>query len=163
MSAGPTWIVIVVALVAVHFAMREAIFERASVRKARISFPPVYSLRAMFWVGIPAFSFATFKVAGEIQSPMDWVYPTFGVGLILLTFFSVPGTITLNDEGISVKNPLGLRVKRLFWQEVTSVASSSARKTITVYGRDGNSITHTQFHVDPQRFLFELRRHVKVD
>jgi hypothetical protein len=163
MSAAPTWFIVVIALAAVHFAMREAILERASVRKARISFPPVYSLRAMFWLGIPAFSFAAYKVAAQLQSAVDWIYPTLYVGLVLLAFFSVPGTINLDNEGISIKKFLGLRVKRLLWREVTSVAPSTANKTITVYGPDGTSIIHTRFHVDPQRFLLELRKHVKVD
>jgi hypothetical protein len=164
MSGAPSWIVIVISLSAVHFAMREAVFERARITKDQISFPPVFSLRAMFWLGIPAFAYAGCKVVGEIRSPKDWSYPAISIGLILLCFFSVPGTISLDNEGISIKKYLRLRGKRVLWHEVSSVTNASALKTITIYDRDGaTSIAHSQFHVDPVRFLLELQKHVKKD
>lgn len=155
---APTTIGIVCALIAVHFAMREAAFERASFRKAEIRFPPVFSLRAMFWVGIPMFLFAGFKVSGGVRSSFDWVYAVICVSLALLAFFSVPGTIVLNEQGISIKRFLGLRVRWLNWENVASAVHSSAQKEIVVYAKDGTSISHTRFHVDASRFEAELRK-----
>lgn len=158
MTITPTVVGIVCALIAVHFVMREAIFERARIRKGQICFPPVFGLRATFWLGTPMFLFAAYKVSNEAGSSFDWVYPLIFVGLALLAFFSNPGTITLNAEEISIKRFLGLRVKRLDWQSVSSAVHSTAQKEIVLYAKDGTSITHTRFHVDPSRFEAELQK-----
>ena len=153
---------VVSALIAVHFVLRETAFERATIRKAKASFPPVYSLRAMFWLGTPTFLLAAYKVCAEIQSSADWAYPFIFIGLALLVFFSYPGTITLDDEGITMKRFLGLRVKQLSWHEIASAVYSKVRKETTVFGKDGRLITYTRFHVDPSRFEDEVRKRLKA-
>jgi hypothetical protein len=158
----PTPVVIAIASIAVHFALREAAFERATIRKAKVVFPPIYSLRAMFWLGTPAFLFGAYKVCVDVRSSADWAYPFIYIGLAILAFFSDPGTITLDDQGITMKKFLGLRVKRIGWQDTDSAVYSSARKELTVFAKDGRLITHTQFHVDPTRFEAELSMRLKT-
>jgi hypothetical protein len=162
MASYETEIVIVAALVAVHFVFREAVFERAAFRKNKLSFPPVRGLRAIFWLGIPLFMFATYKVSTEIHSKADWLYPILYLGLACLVFFSYPGTICLRSDGITYRRYLGLVVKELKWSEVSSVVSSRVSRTITVYSRDGIAIVFTQFNVDPSRFETEVASHVRV-
>lgn len=162
LTVTETQIVIALALMAVHFVLREALFERATVRTSDLSFSPVLGLRLIFWFGVPACVFAAYKVFGEIESKFDWLYPCLFLGFACLIFFSYPGTIQLNSNGIGLRRYLGLRVKRLKWDDVASVVSSRVLRTISVYEHHGTSIVHTQFHVDPSRFKSELRRRLSV-
>jgi hypothetical protein len=45
--------VVVVTIIAVHFVLREATFEKAAIRKGGVRFPAGRGLRAIFWVGAP--------------------------------------------------------------------------------------------------------------
>jgi hypothetical protein len=149
-------------IIAVHFVMREAVFERASVRKQKLLFPPTYLVRGVFWLGIPSMLYATYRVSFEIRSPRDWFYPIISLLLAALIFFSYPGTISLNDRGIILRRCLRLKVTRIEWDAVESAYSSEVNKTISVFAHDGTAIVHTRFHVDPSRFQFELKKHLKV-
>lgn len=159
MDASPAGlqVIIVLAITAVHFVFREATFERVAHRKNNLFFPPVYGLRAVFWLGIPMFLFAAYKVGNEIRSLIDWLYPLLFLGLASLIFATFPGTISLNQEGITFRRYPGLFEKRIKWDAVASVVSSKTACTIAVYAHDGTSIVHTQFHVDPTRFKAELK------
>lgn len=154
-SAAEPQFVIVLAIIAVHFVFREAVFERAQVRNNDFSFPPVLGLRIIFWFGIPIFLFAAHKVCGQIQSRFDLLYPVLFIALASLAFFSYPATISFTSSGINLRRYLGLRVKRMKWEGV-AVVSSRRLKTISVYAHDGESIVHTQFNVEPARFKSEL-------
>jgi hypothetical protein len=159
---SPSTVAIVSALIAVNFAFREATFERASVRQARVAFPPILSLRAMFWFGVPMFVLAAYKLAHEVRSSSDLIYPLSAVGLALLAFLSPPGTIIVSDADLRLVRFLGLQVKKLPWSEVVSAVHSDSRREISIYGPDGEAIAHTRFHVDPQRFSLEVSKHLGV-
>jgi hypothetical protein len=148
-------IVIVLVIVCLHFLMREAFFERASVRKRKVSFPPPYGLRAVFFLGIPLELFGAYQVCLQAH----WILGAFVFLLAPLQFLFYPGTITLNDKEIVLRRYFGLKITRIDWDEVESVVSSKAFRTISVFAKDGRSIVHTQFHVDPLRFQVELKRH----
>jgi hypothetical protein len=157
-----TSIAMALSIIAVHFAMREAVFERASVRKQKVLFSPTYLVRGVFWLGIPSMLYATYRVSFEMRSPRDWFYPIVFFLLAALIFVSYPGTISLNEQGIVLRRYLGLKVTRIDWNAVESAYSSEVNKTISVYAHDGTAIVHTRFHVDPSRFQFELKKRLKV-
>ena len=162
MTLTRTMFLVVVVTTAVHFVLREAGFERATVRRLKISFPPVYGLRAMFWLGVPGFLYAAYRVRLEMRSSFDWILPIIGVGFALMAFFSYPGTISLDEDGISIRRFHGFRARRLRWRDVASAVHSDSQKEIVLYGRDGEAITHTRLHVDQLRFENEVTRYLKT-
>lgn len=158
---APTTFIILVATAAVHFIFREAVFERATVRSNQLLFPPVFILRAVFWLGIPVFSYGAYKVASDIHNKFDLIFPIIYILLDFLVFFSYPGTINLTGKGIEYHRYFGFVKRRMGWEEITTVAVSPIDKSISVYSREGNSIVHTQFNVDPIRFETEVRDHLR--
>jgi len=155
---SPSTIGIVCSSIAIHFALREAVLERAQVRRAKVLFPPVMSLRLTSWVGVPLLLFAAYKLFTEMHSLRDWFYPASAIGLALLAFFSPPGTITVNDSEARIDRYWGLKVCKLAWSEVDCAVYSRARNELAIYHRDGRSIVHTRLHVDPTRFSLEVSK-----
>jgi len=152
----PTTLTIVVSLVVVNFVLREAVFERAKVRAGRIKFPPIFSFRLALWMVAPLALYATARLFAEVRSQIDWIYP------ILTGLFSIavivyqPSTITIDNNGLSSANFLGLRKKNISWANASSVTDFKVTKNIVVCSTQSECIEHTRFHVDPHRFLMEI-------
>jgi hypothetical protein len=76
-----------------------------------------------------------------------------GFGCIL----EEPSEIVTCPEGIKQKKYLGLRTKLIPWERAAARYTQGLREVLVV-GPNGISITHTQYHVGQQRFIFELQR-----
>jgi hypothetical protein len=159
----PSSLLIVITLAAVHFALREASFERAAHKGEKLYFPPIFTLRACFWFGTPLFLYSAVKTFSQIRVGTHWIVPVISVGLAALSFFSVPGTIILDDSGIRYTRYLGLVSRRIQWADIRSVVLAGVRQETVVFGNDGTAITHTQFNVDPSRFVDEVTRRSNVE
>ncbi len=61
-------------------------------------------------------------------------------------------------EGLVQKSILGLRRRKIPWEG--AVASHARGWTeVLVIGRDGTSITHSEYHVGQAEFLHQLEEH----
>lgn len=153
--------VVVVTIIAVHFVLREATFEKAAIRKGGVRFPAGRGMRAIFWVGAPLELFGAYELLRQIHSSTDWFFPIILIALALGTVYFDPGTLVTDESGVSLHKYFGLHTEKLEWDNVESVVVAKALKTISVFGRDGRSIIHTQFHVDPLRFQAEVKKHLR--
>ncbi|HYZ85328.1 MAG TPA: hypothetical protein VE621_13040 [Bryobacteraceae bacterium] len=62
------------------------------------------------------------------------------------------------SSGIESRRLFGLRSRHVEWDGAAARHTPGIREVLVV-GRDGVVITHSQYHVDQERFLFELRPH----
>ena len=162
MSENRIVFVIVITIIAVHFVLREATFEKAGIRRGEIRFPAGWGLRAILWIGSPLELVGAYKLILQVRSSSDWFLPIILVLAAFGTVYFTPGTIATDGSGVSIHKYFGLRIEKLGWDDVESAVVSKALKTISVFGRGDRSIVNTQFHVDPLRFQTELKKHLKT-
>jgi hypothetical protein len=86
-----------------------------------------------------------------------------GVGLSLTIgafglciFFSGPREIKISQAGVTQKSYFGFRVTRIPWEGMAASHLPEIQELLVV-GRDGTTITHTQYHVAQNEFANELR------
>lgn len=161
-SENRTFLVIIITIIAVHFVLREATFEKATVRKGESRFPPVMGFRAAVLIGAPLELFGAYELFHQVRSISDWFLPMMLLVFALGTVYFDPGTITINASDITHSRYFGFSISKIAWNDVESAVTSKTLKTISVFAPGGRSIVHTQFQVDPLRFESELKRHVKV-
>jgi hypothetical protein len=82
-----------------------------------------------------------------------WVYP--GAGLFVIAFlFSWPSTITVNRDAIR-RDVWWRPVLRIPWNEVVGIERQVGGGW-RVYSKNGQTITFSSIHVDPDRFRQEV-------
>jgi len=72
-----------------------------------------------------------------------------------------PGTIVITSAGISKFRWFRPKAVAFAWSDV-EYASREADANIRVVAKNGSSITHTKYHVDPRGFTAEVRKHCEV-
>lgn len=145
----PRLITIVLPIAAVHFAVREALFERAKLRPDSAIFPTILTFRFFFAIGPLMLLYGAVQVARGAQARFDYFLAALMIGFAIMMFSLDQGTISVTEEGVFFRRWCGLRKNDIAWKDVRSAVSSAALRTITVFSRDGQRIVHAQFHVAP--------------
>ena len=78
------------------------------------------------------------------------------MAFVILFCFIWPGTIILNFSGI-IQQVWWRPTVTIRWSEVSAVERNIAGE-IQVFGKQGQRIVFDRFHIDPGRFLAEVRR-----
>ena len=137
----PRFITIGLPIAAVQFALREALFERASLRPDSAIFPTIITFR-LFLAGPCMFLYGAVQIAKAAESSFDYFLAVVMIGFAVMTFSLDQGAIRVSKEGVSFRRWYGLRKGDIAWKEVVSAGSSSAGRTITVFrGTAGVSCT----------------------
>jgi hypothetical protein len=145
-----TWWIGPIALLALRLLYAEARFARAQVNGQEIVFRPTAGLRLIVWIGIVGLAAA---VAMSEEAEESWVYG-LAVGLLVLFCFGLPSTITLGRDIIRQEAWWGRRTS-IGWASVGALEKRSGGE-FHVFGREGQAITFSRYHVDPVRFVREV-------
>jgi hypothetical protein len=134
----------------------EAMFERASRKGTPRIFRAVLGLRLLFGFCIPTALYGASRVwaAGDIFTAGIFVAMAAGM------FIFWPGTIILDENSARREKWFGLKKTKSPWSEVSYVGPDR-EGSITIRARDGRSIEHTKYHVDPTAYSNALKRYVK--
>ena len=153
-----TWLSIGIALIGVQVALNEARWTRARKQGHKLIFQHGYIARASYFLATAV------CVIGGIFSTDDHVVTIvlFGFALAFLTTW--PRTIALDDSQIMEIGWGGLYRKHALWEDVTSAIrlESESEREVLIGLRNGKMIKHTEFHIDRDRFISEVGKHIKV-
>ncbi len=160
MDTTSSWI-LGLAIFGIRFIALEATFERASRRAESSRYRPVFGLRLLFGLGLPIFLIGAVQVASHGSLREDWrfvaIFLVFALGMLVFW----PSTIVVTRSGIAASRWLGIKSVKFAWSEVEYASRDPDGKT-RIVARDGKSITHTQYHVDPNGFVAEVRKYTNV-
>lgn len=144
----------------VRFMAMEASYQRAKWTKSGLRFPVGIFLRVMLRVGGPFALFLAYKILEEDITKFG-IFAAIAIAFIgIAGTLAEPGEIATGPEGITQKRFWGLQTKLIPWNlaAASCVRGSEGIHEILVVGRNGLSITHSQYHVGQERFLIELQR-----
>jgi len=144
---GSTAIAVAAALFAITAIASEASFEHASRKGTQQIFRAVLGLRLLFGFCIPASLYGASRVwaSGDIFTACIFVVMAAGM------FGFWPSTIVLDKHSARQERWFGLKKISIPWSEV-SYAGPDRDGSITIRARDGRSIEHMKYHVDPSGF-----------
>jgi len=159
MNSPASWITVGAAIFAVRFVASEAFFERSSVKRGRMIFPPVLGIRILFNLGISGGIFVASRIAQTEGVQHNWFLILFCVSSSIACFVLMPGTITITKNSLIEAKWFGMRRISIDWFNVEYVFSSPVERLFTIVGKDGNQITHGPYHVDRDGFRDALRKY----
>lgn len=156
-STSNIWWIGPLVLTLLRLLYTEARLTYASAKGDRLIFRAGIGLRLLFGVGIIGFSALTLSSIGHEEV---WLL-TMGAAFVIAGCFSWPATIMICEHGVQ---------RRLWWRgsltipwsEVSGI-EKNAGGDIQVFARSGQSITFSRFHIDPTRFLEEVKRRAKLN
>lgn len=149
---------IIASLFMVRFIAMEAIYQRAKRTKSGYRFSVGIGLRIMLRVGGPFTVFLAYKLMEGGVTKARVVMSIVIVLLGIIFLLGEPGEIITGPEGIKLKRYLGLQTKFLPWERAAARYIPGLQEVLVV-GKNGISITHTQYHIGKQQFLNELQHH----
>jgi len=155
-STSNIWWIGPLVLVLLRLLYIEARLTRVALKANMLVFRAGIGLRLLFGIGIFGFSLG---VVINIGHEDVWLLAG-GAGLVIAACFAWPVTIIINDR--EVRRTVWWRKSvAIPWDEVTAVEKSHGGE-LQVFGKMGQCITFTRFHVDPSRFRDEVRRRGNV-
>lgn len=153
-----TAIPILVALLLVRFVANEARFQRARQKGDILRFPPGIGLRITLGAGGPFLLYVTYQVALLAQQTGEWWLPILSGLIALGAVVFMPSEIQVTQQGVEERGLLGLRKKRVPWEGAAASHVPGLRQVLVI-GKDGTTITHSQYHVGQDEFVTQLHRH----
>jgi hypothetical protein len=161
MDSPGSWLTVGAAIFAVRFVASEAFFEKSSIQRGKLIFPPVLGIRIVFGLGVPGFLFLAARIAQTEDLRRSWFVFVFSLSVPILMAIFMPGTFILDKSGIRERKWFGLKSKTINWSNVEYVFSSPAERLFTIGSQDGCTMTHTAYHVDRDAFRDALKRYCK--
>ena len=140
-----------------RMVVAEGSYRRAKRKKDSILFPPSVPVRFAIRLGMPFLVYAFFRAEGESTTRFDHV--VFGAGILaaLVAFlFLEPPEIRIGPTGITQRGLFGFRKRQIGWEGM-AVSYVPALQEVTVIGNDGTTITHTEYHIGQEEFVYALR------
>jgi hypothetical protein len=134
----------------------EARLSRARSKGGLLVFSASIGVRLLFGVGVVGF--ATLTVLG-IGHEEAWLLGA-STAIVVCLCFAWPVTITLGPDGIAREAWWRSRLI-IPWSAVTGIERASGGE-IEVFGKQGQNITFTRFHIDPPRFQSEVMRRANL-
>lgn len=152
-SALPT----LAAMLMVRLVMHEAQFQRAKKRADELRFPAGAVLRLVLGLGLPMFLYLTYEMVLIAQRTGEWWLPAMSGLLSLGTVLFLPSEIRIREDGIQESRLLGIYKKLILW-EGAAVSYIPELREVLIVSKDGSTITHTQYHVGQDEFVYLLRK-----
>lgn len=146
------------AVLLVRFVALEALYQRARRVGDELRFPAGATLRIILGIGVPLCLYGAYEASLIARETGEWWLPAICLTFVVLAIIGDPGEIRARPNGIELVRLLGLRRKHVRWEGAAARHTPGLREVLVV-GGDGISITHTQYHVGQDQFLFELNRH----
>jgi hypothetical protein len=84
------------------------------------------------------------------------------LGFAAVTLFCWPGNIIVDSRGVR-QIWLGMCRRRIEWSEIKSAAYLEADNYVVIKTANGGSLRTSLVHIDPERLVNELGKHVRVD
>jgi hypothetical protein len=142
-----------IALIAIRLLYVEASLAHAKARRGTLVFRAGTGVRLLIAGGVLVCSAMIIK---GLNSEEWWVLASLGAFLVL-GLLVWPSIITISEAGVS-QHRWWRRVCAIPWNEVTGIEKSRSSGEIQVFGRNGQCIGFTAYHVDPSRFQDEVMR-----
>lgn len=146
------------AILLVRFVGLEASYQRARQLGSEWRFPVGATFRFILGVGPPLSLYGCYEAYLLADETSEWWFLPICLGLTALFIFGDPGEIRASAKGIELVRWLGLKRTRIQWEGAAAGHIPGLREVLVV-GADGSTITHSQYHVGQDQFLFELKRH----
>jgi hypothetical protein len=143
-------------LIALRLIAVEAGLAHAETREGTLIFRGGRALRFVIGGAIVGFSVLVAKGMGREET---WVL-LGGAAFPILGCFAWPSTIVISPNGIQ-RHVWWRRTANIPWNQVGAIAKS-ATGYIEVVGKNGQCISFTPRHVDPWRFLAEVKQRSKL-
>lgn len=125
----------------------ELVTEQARERQRRLVFPAEMWLRGLY---LSCIVMSWIMMIGMYREGDPWGNETIPVVFVLMAFFAWPRAITISDTEVRQHGKL-FGTTRIPLNEIETVFSGSSEAT--VFGKNGAHITHTNMHVQRERFL----------
>ena len=149
---------ILAALLLIRFVNSEAQYQRARRVGSELRFPAGVAMRMILGLGVPLCLYGTYATVLIARQTREWWLPVICLTFALLALVGDLGEIRVKQDGVELHRLLGIRQKRIRWEGASASFSHELREVVLV-GSDGTCITHSQYHVGQEQFVFELRRH----
>jgi hypothetical protein len=144
-------------LMVLRLVHTEALLLRAKRNGEVLVFRGALSMRVLFACGIAGLSFGVYFSIGREEMWLLLLAATMVLGLCL----AWPATISLGPDGLR-RHLWWRRTTAIPWTEVTGIQKNQG-EDIEVFGRNGQSISFTRYHIDPYRFEREVKWRAKLD
>lgn len=144
-----------IVLIAIRLLYVEASVAHAKLRKGVLVFRAGLGVRLLIGAMIIGLSILIVK---EIDTEEWWVL-WGGALFVILGLVVWPSVITISETDVS-QHTWWKRVCTIPWREVSGIERSSAG--IQVFGKQGQCIGFTRYHVDRSRFQSEVMRRANL-
>jgi len=146
-----------IVLVLLRVLYAEARSSRASSAGDALVFRPALGVRLLLGVVIVGFFVGTVVSIGREEL---WILIGSAV-LVIVMCFAWPSTITVGSDGI-LGQYWWRPSTRIPWTAVTGIEKRAGGE-LNVYGRNGETIAFSRYHVDPRRFQAEVLRRANLE
>lgn len=146
-----------VVLIVLRLLYAEAVFGRAQDTGGALRFSAAAGVRIALGTGITGIVVASIVSAGREES---WVI-VGATALMLFLCFMWPTTITLNNSDLR-QHSWWRRTVRIGWTDVTGIERRAGGE-LSVFGRNGETIAFSRYHVDPRRFEAEVLKRANLE
>jgi hypothetical protein len=143
-------------LIPIRLLYIEASVARAKAQKGTLIFRAGLGVRLLIGGMIVGFSAL---IINELHTDEWWVLAG-GTLFVVLGCIVWPSIITISEVGVD-QHVWWRRVRTIPWNEVSGIERSPSGE-IQVFGKNGQCIGFTPYHVDPWRFQDEVMRRANV-
>ena len=152
-----TWLIAPVVLVLLRLLSIEATAAYAQKAGGVLVYRTGSALRILIGGGIVFFAY---QVIDSLGSEKGWVIGMLS-GILIFLSFAWPSVLTISPTSISQRR-WWRRSVTIPWSEVTAIEKNSVGD-LQVFGRMGEYVVFTRYHVDPAGFETEVRQRAKLD
>ncbi|MDP9113200.1 MAG: hypothetical protein M3O20_05905 [Acidobacteriota bacterium] len=145
-----------IVLIAIRLLYIEASLAHAKVQRGTLIFRTGLGVRLLIGGMVIGFSALIIK---ELRTEEWWVL-LVGALFVVLGLIVWPSIITISDAGVD-QHVWWRRVRSIPWNEVSGIERSPSGE-IQVFGKNGQCIGFTAYHVDPWRFQDEVMRRAQL-
>ena len=153
-----TWISVAVSILAIYVATNEGLWQLARRHGNQLHFPVGLFTRVVYLIALPG------AVAVAVLDSDDWVTSGGLLAFAGLWIATWPRTIVLDDQGVKELIWGGLRRRVAAWPEVLHAIRMEveSEREVHLILQSGKVIKHTRLHIDRDRFIREVGKHVEV-
>lgn len=153
----PTWLTIVVSLIAVRWLAVEARAERARRDGETTLYRAPLGVRVLFGVGFLGMVYG----AGVEALNRDWWVSVLLAILGIFCLSQWPSELGVSKTGIFEHKWFGLRNRAFRWDEIASAMTNSSEDSVWVISDSSATIKHSKYHVDRSGFIAQMKRYCK--
>jgi hypothetical protein len=155
-SDSNAWWIGPLVLTLLRLLYAEARLTHAAAKDGALVFRAGMGMRVLLGVGILGFSVGTLASIGHEET---WLLVA-STGIVIALCVAWPATVVIAEDGVR-RHVWWRRTAALPWKEVSGI-ERNAGGDIQVFGKSGQCITFTRFHIDPLRFQEEVKRRARL-